>query len=329
MTGAAGRRVDDDSRYRASSRRDNGDRGGDRLPDGDGYRAAGPGDLRPFGQESPGPAPGGYSLGTRRYQPGPESPSSLAADHQRYSGQIPSELRPLPAIPPDPRTRGDQPRHGNERERGDDRPRRDDPLRGDDRPRRDERQKPVGRPEPGGDVQGVAARSGNGHVPSPERLRQAPEQQRGLRNEDEEMTRPLPVILPGANSVPRPPPVEAPRGPFEAARPSRPVASQPPSRTVSVTGSVEPPSATFSVQDGGARPGVSPAAGPASPASPATQRDITEAAAAKLSQIRDLYLTAEAIGEDALTKHFEQVSQRQRELIKEFFDKSGPADGPA
>jgi hypothetical protein len=47
---------------------------------------------------------------------------------------------------------------------------------------------------------------------------------------------------------------------------------------------------------------------------------------AKLDQIKYLYLTAEAIGEDALDKHFEQVSQRQRELIREFFERSG---GPA
>ena len=47
-----------------------------------------------------------------------------------------------------------------------------------------------------------------------------------------------------------------------------------------------------------------------------------EAAAAKLDQIKDLYLTAEAIGEDALDKHFDQVSQRQRELIREFFERS-------
>jgi hypothetical protein len=53
---------------------------------------------------------------------------------------------------------------------------------------------------------------------------------------------------------------------------------------------------------------------------------VPEAAKAKLEQIKDLYLTAEAIGEDALDKHFEQVSQRQRELIREFFERSGPAD---
>jgi hypothetical protein len=42
--------------------------------------------------------------------------------------------------------------------------------------------------------------------------------------------------------------------------------------------------------------------------------------AAKMDQIKDLYLTAEAIGEDALGQHFEQVSDRQRQLIREYFD---------
>jgi hypothetical protein len=51
-------------------------------------------------------------------------------------------------------------------------------------------------------------------------------------------------------------------------------------------------------------------------------------AAAKLDQIKDLYLTAEAIGEDALAKHFQQVSERQRQLIREYFDQvvSGSSD---
>jgi hypothetical protein len=42
--------------------------------------------------------------------------------------------------------------------------------------------------------------------------------------------------------------------------------------------------------------------------------------AAKMAQIRDLYMTAEAIGDDALNKNFEVVSDRQRQLIKEYFD---------
>jgi ABC-type transporter MlaC component len=47
-----------------------------------------------------------------------------------------------------------------------------------------------------------------------------------------------------------------------------------------------------------------------------------QAAAAKLDQIKDLYLTAEAIGEDGVGKHFDQLSQRQRELIKDYFEQS-------
>jgi hypothetical protein len=123
--------------------------------------------------------------------------------------------------------------------------------------------------------------------------------------EDDTMTRPLPVILPGATALPRPAPVEAPRGPFEPVRPSQP---QP--RPASITGSVEPPAETFAAA-------APPFTGP-------PPRPIPDAAAAKLDQIKDLYLTAEAIGEDALDRHFDQVSQRQRELIREFFDRSGP-----
>jgi hypothetical protein len=43
----------------------------------------------------------------------------------------------------------------------------------------------------------------------------------------------------------------------------------------------------------------------------------------KLEQLKDLYLTAEAIGEDALVKHFDELSQMQRSLIREFFEKAG------
>jgi hypothetical protein len=47
------------------------------------------------------------------------------------------------------------------------------------------------------------------------------------------------------------------------------------------------------------------------------------AARAKLDQIKELYLTAEAIGEDALVRHFDEVSQRQRDLIREYFKQPG------
>jgi hypothetical protein len=115
--------------------------------------------------------------------------------------------------------------------------------------------------------------------------------------DDDTVTTPLPAILPGAISVPRPDPVEAPRGFFEPARPG-----SSPARPVSVTGTVEPPPVDY--------------------AAPVPPRPISPEATAKLDQLKDLYLTAEAIGEDALDKHFDQVSQRQRELIKEFFQRS-------
>jgi hypothetical protein len=50
---------------------------------------------------------------------------------------------------------------------------------------------------------------------------------------------------------------------------------------------------------------------------------------AKMDQIKDLYITAEAIGEDALDQHFQQVSDRQRQLIREYFEQvaANGADG--
>ena len=48
------------------------------------------------------------------------------------------------------------------------------------------------------------------------------------------------------------------------------------------------------------------------------------AAEEKLDQIKDLLITAEAIGEANLDRHFDRVSQRQRELIREFFDQAMP-----
>ena len=115
--------------------------------------------------------------------------------------------------------------------------------------------------------------------------------------DDDAVTAPLPVLLPGATSVPRPEPVEAPRGFFE---PARPTGS--PAGPVSVTGSVEPPPVEY--------------------AAPVVPRPMSPAAEAKLDQLKDLYLTAEAIGEDALDKHFDLVSEKQRELINEFFKRS-------
>jgi hypothetical protein len=45
--------------------------------------------------------------------------------------------------------------------------------------------------------------------------------------------------------------------------------------------------------------------------------------ARKLEQIKDFYLTAEAIGEENVDKHFDQLLAHQRELISEYFKQPG------
>ena len=148
-------------------------------------------------------------------------------------------------------------------------------------------------------------------------------------------TCPLPVILPGRGPAAR-----------QESRPGRPPG--PPRIPASRT-------ATDSARPDLARP-VAPAAESADiPGSDSRARAVAgrqalpdgEAAAragrAKMDQIKELYLTAEAIGEDALVRHFDEVSQRQRDLIREYFKQPGrrpstilrdaserpPQDGPA
>jgi hypothetical protein len=50
-----------------------------------------------------------------------------------------------------------------------------------------------------------------------------------------------------------------------------------------------------------------------------------QARARKLEQLKDLYLTAEAIGERNVDKHFDQLLAQQRELISEYFRQSPSA----
>ena len=62
-----------------------------------------------------------------------------------------------------------------------------------------------------------------------------------------------------------------------------------------------------------------------------------QAQARKLEQLKDLYLTAEAIGEQNVDKHFDQLLAQQRELISDYFGQpaaaqpggAGPSDGGA
>jgi hypothetical protein len=52
--------------------------------------------------------------------------------------------------------------------------------------------------------------------------------------------------------------------------------------------------------------------------------EIADARARQLEQIKDFYLTAEAMGEHNVEKHFDQLLAQQRELISEYFRRSAP-----
>jgi hypothetical protein len=58
---------------------------------------------------------------------------------------------------------------------------------------------------------------------------------------------------------------------------------------------------------------------------PPQGEDPARAQARKLEQIKDFYLTAEAIGEENVDKHFDQLLAHQRELIGEYFRQSATA----
>ena len=77
-------------------------------------------------------------------------------------------------------------------------------------------------------------------------------------------------------------------------------------------------------------PAADPAAGPdAAAGAPGEGEpgDTVHAQARKLEQIKDLYLTAEAIGESNVDKHFDQLLAQQRELISDYFKQSPVAPG--
>jgi hypothetical protein len=62
----------------------------------------------------------------------------------------------------------------------------------------------------------------------------------------------------------------------------------------------------------------------------ASQEAPEQTRARKLEQLKDLYLTAEAIGEQNVDKHFDQLLAQQRELISDYFKQpaaGGPRDG--
>ena len=131
----------------------------------------------------------------------------------------------------------------------------------------------------------------------------------------------LPGTGGGGDATPRVP--QETRGPFEP-----------------LLSSADPPRFSASLDD--AEPATPEAAHSDEASGPTADdgQDTAHAQARKLEQIKDLYLTAEAIGEANVDKHFDQLLAQQRELIGEYFKQSSagrlaaaPADqagiGPA
>ena len=159
---------------------------------------------------------------------------------------------------------------------------------------------------------------------------------------DEDDTSPLPVII-GTDPVEPEPrqgePVSSPEpeSAWEPAPARGPVSIWQPPSTQEPVSAWEPPPAQEPVSAWeparAPGPGRGSFPGEGSPAEnaypPAPARPPAAPAQEKMEQIKELYLTAEAIGEDALTKHFEQLSQRQRALIREFFEEAGLGSGGA
>jgi hypothetical protein len=132
-------------------------------------------------------------------------------------------------------------------------------------------------------------------------------------------TSPLPVIL-NADPPVREPSQHGPRRPA-----SRPPGQHPASAQ-------RPVPAPFPVQEPVPAPAPEPVSWPGSGGHPDDARPEHAAAAqAKLEQLKDLYMTAEAIGEDALVRHFDELRQRQRSLISGYFQQMGltPPRSPA
>ena len=119
--------------------------------------------------------------------------------------------------------------------------------------------------------------------------------------------------LPGTGSAGDAPQVlQETRGPFEP-----------------LVSSTDPPGTTprFSARLDAAEPAAPDAPPPeeAPGAADDALQDTAHAHARKLEQIKDLYLTAEAIGEVNVDKHFDHLLAQQRELIGDYFKQSGAA----
>jgi hypothetical protein len=126
--------------------------------------------------------------------------------------------------------------------------------------------------------------------------------------------------LSGGDSAPVP---AETRGPFE------PLLSS--SRPLSDPGPPATPPPSSSAQDPAGPRAMAPRAedGRMAPNSAGenSEENSARGRARRLEQIKDPYLTTEAIGEQDVDKHFDELLAQQRELISEYFKRSDPA-GP-
>jgi hypothetical protein len=68
---------------------------------------------------------------------------------------------------------------------------------------------------------------------------------------------------------------------------------------------------------------------PEEPGAGGGHEDSADVRERKLEQIKDFYLTAEAIGEENVDRHFDELMAHQRALISEYFRQSGTTPGTA
>jgi hypothetical protein len=121
----------------------------------------------------------------------------------------------------------------------------------------------------------------------------------------------LPGTGTGGDNTPRV--LQETRGPFEPLVSS----ADPPGTTPRFSASLDAAGpAAADAADSHEPPGAAAGDGP---------EDTAHAHARKLEQIKDLYLTAEAIGEANVDKHFDHLLAQQRELIGEYFKQSNAA----
>jgi hypothetical protein len=130
--------------------------------------------------------------------------------------------------------------------------------------------------------------------------------------------------LPGAGSIGDAPPhgVEETRGPFEPLVSS----ADPPGTTPRFSASPDAASPDAASPDDASPDDAAPdVTSPEEAPRDDGREDTAHAHARKLEQIKDLYLTAEAIGEANVDKHFDLLLAQQRELISDYFKHSSAA----